>query len=122
MMKVKLRKRGFLYSYRNAVIGSSFDAFIAGYKPASKPVIKQISTPAMIQIQGTINPVFKNNAARLPTVIPNTIPKKAPSKLMRILSHKNCVRMVALFAPSDFDNPISRVRSLTFAAVGIPAN
>jgi len=101
------------YSYRNAVIGSSFAAFRAGYKPAINPVTKQIITPAAAHAQGTINPVLKKSAARLPTRIPNTIPKKAPSKLMRMLSHKNCLRIFELLAPMDLAKPISRVRSLT---------
>ena len=41
-----------VHSYRNASIGSSREAFNAGYNPEKRPTIIQVVIPTIIQLQG----------------------------------------------------------------------
>jgi hypothetical protein len=44
-----------LYSYRNASIGSSCEAFIAGYNPETKPTKKLVAKAAKMACHGVTN-------------------------------------------------------------------
>jgi hypothetical protein len=77
------------YSYRKAVIGSSFAALYAGYNPANNPTSEQTITPAITHAHGTTKPVFNSSATVLPKRIPARIPTIAPKMLIKIDSHKN---------------------------------
>ena len=68
----------FIYSYLNDSIGSSLEAFKAGYKPANKPTIKQTVTPNKIHAQGIINVLSKAIEIPKPAKTPKKIPTKPP--------------------------------------------
>ena len=98
-------------------MGLSFEAFMAGHKPASSPTILQIIMPANTQPQGMLKPACQKNAKKFPTKTPSKIPKKAPIKLMIMLSNKNCSLISFRFPPNAFIRPTSRVRSLTATSI-----
>jgi hypothetical protein len=45
------------YSYLRATIGSNFEAFTAGYKPAKSPTAEHTTIPITTQSHGTTKPV-----------------------------------------------------------------
>ena len=94
-------------------MGSNFEAFNEGYRPANNPTTKHTKIPAITQGQGMTNPVFNNTATMFPSKTPEIIPANAPIKLIKMDSNKNCALIDDLVAPKAFDNPISFVRSFT---------
>ena len=67
------------YSYRKASIGSSFDAFTAGYKPENNPTKKQIAKPKPIHAQGMMNEEFMMKEMNKPRPSAKIIPNNPPS-------------------------------------------
>ena len=64
-----------IYSYRNASIGSSFEAFIAGYNPETMATIKLVAKAAKMAPHGMTK--AKSIALAIPK--PIKIPKKIPT-------------------------------------------
>lgn len=98
-------------------MGSSLAAFTAGYNPAKRPTAEQTTMPINTQSQGTTKLVCRNRPTTFPTITPKMIPKTAPMRLIKMDSNKNWARMLLLFPPIAFINPISRVRSLTATSI-----
>jgi hypothetical protein len=79
-------------------MGEIFEAFRAGYKPKTKPIIIETDVAIIIELSGIMNsqvyprsPIIK--AARNETSAPRIIPITPPINVMKIDSSKNCVTM-----------------------------
>ena len=80
-------------------MGSSLDAFLAGYKPATKPTKTHTTSDINIQNQGATNPPPKALPTKLPRPNPNTIPANPPIWQITIASTKNWLRIAEAVAP-----------------------
>src|SRR6185437_433630 len=100
-------------SARNAVIGSSRAARVAGYTPAMMPTPAPRMTPTTMDHgataagRGVVAATSAANAMPIPT------PTLAPTVASVTASTRNWRRMSPRRAPSDLRMPISRVRSAT---------
>ncbi len=77
------------YSNRNASIGSSLEALIAGYNPEIRPTNIHRIIPEIIQNQGIISPTPSCMDIKFPIAIPKTIPNKPPIWQITIASTRN---------------------------------
>lgn len=66
------------YSYRNASIGSSFDALTAGYNPETMATAKLVTKAEIIAPQGITKTKSIAEAMPKPIRIPKIIPTKPP--------------------------------------------
>lgn len=113
------------HSVRNASIGDSRMAFMAGYNPKLTPSSIQkktdISAHCTERTAGHSGTIFTIRTAicAIPLLAktPSTIPNIPPMLHKRIDSLKNCNRISARFAPQAFRSPISRVRSPTATSI-----
>ena len=105
------------HSYLSASMGSSCDAFCAGYSPNATPT-KALNPTATIAMSGrstSDHPSFFASvlAAKLPSATPTT----PPIMDRDTASTRNCARMCQGFAPTAMRTPISRVRSVTLTSM-----
>jgi hypothetical protein len=70
-------------------MGSSFDAFLAGYIPNNIPMIIQIINEETIAVNDQITGQPENNAILSDSISPKTTPSTPPSKEITKLSIKN---------------------------------
>src|SRR6266566_5282041 len=100
-------------SARNAVIGSSRAARVAGYTPATIPTPAPRITPTTMDHGATAAGSGVVAATRAANAMPMPTPMLAPTVASVVASTRNCRRMSLRRAPSDLRIPISRVRSAT---------
>src|SRR6266704_1742922 len=101
------------YSCRNAAIGSSRAARLAGYTPATTPTPAPMITPSTTDAGDTLAGSGESLLITSVSPMPATIPNAAPTVAMAVDSARNWRSTSRRRAPSDFRNPISRVRSAT---------
>src|SRR5947207_3099434 len=102
-----------VYSYLNASIGSSRDAFCAGWYPKKIPVMAQTTNDKTIEYSETKVGQDKKTFISFEASNPSNTPKTPPVILITMASIRNCMSMSMPLAPIDMRKPISFVRSVT---------
>src|SRR5882762_3539766 len=101
------------YSYRNASMGSSCAARLAGYSPNPTPVSAEASSAATIDHSGTFAGIGGMVEMRNASAPPHSMPTAPPTRVSVDASTRNCHRIARFVAPRALRTPISRVRSVT---------
>src|SRR5579859_2385865 len=105
------------YSYRIASTGSSFAAFIAGYRPKIKPTETEKANDSTIELTLVTVDHPASNAIVLDMLMPNAIPSIPPTKEISTASTRNWRTTSLRRAPIARRTPISLVRSRMFASM-----
>src|SRR5438552_7241435 len=82
------------YSYLNASVGCSRDALSAGSIPNTTPTTHDTPNATIIEVVDTgIRNVGSKNRTLYGIAVPIAIPAIPPTRLIRVASERNCVRI-----------------------------
>ena len=101
------------YSYLNASIGSSLEAFWAGQRPKTTPTPRENVVARIIEDKDTLALHPAKMVIIIDIPLPSRTPLIPPRKDINTDSIRNWTMMSLLVAPMALRRPISRVRSVT---------